>query len=443
MASLALEEPVGRAGVRVLGGISAFWVPLGLLSDGLATLVLPVHLERAGERGATTLGLVAFVGLAAGTAAQPVAGAISDRLRPVHGRRVVLVAGGLAAAVGLGLLAIAGSVATILLAFVAVQVAVATAQAAQQGYLPDLVPPAQRGIAAGLKGLADVGGAALGFVVLGALLNGGGPRPALIAAAAALLVGLLITVVLVREPRRRLAVSRGRLRRVLAVDLTRDRPFLTAVAARFLFLLGTFAVGRFFLFFVEDRIAAGGRDAALEAGALLGVLALVTALAAPPAGWAADRVGRHAVMLVGAAASATGVALLVTARSLDAVLAFGGLMAVGSAAFSAANWARTADTAPPAEAGRYLALANVGTAGAAAAAGLLGPLVDRGGAGPGGGYGALFAACALLFTASGAVVVVDRRREIARRRRVARSGRGMAAAPTGTSGNDQREVDHA
>jgi MFS family permease len=422
----------------VLGGISAFWVALGLLSDGLVTLVLPVHLERTGERGASVLGMFAFIGLAAGTAAQPVAGAISDRL----GRRVVLIAGGLAAIVGLGLLAAAGTVTAILLAFVAVQVAVATAQAAQQGYIPDLIPAAQRGTAAGLKGLADVGGAALGFVLLGALLNGGGPRPALMVAAAALLLGLVVTVILVREPRRqRAAVSRRPLHQVLAVDPARDRSFLVAVAARFLFLLGTFAVGRFFLFFVEDRIVASSGDTALEAGALLGVLALVTALAAPPAGWAADRVGRHAVMLVGAAASATGVGLLVTARSPGPVLAFGGLMAVGSAAFSAANWARTADAAPPAEAGRYLALANVGTAGAAAAAGLLGPLVDRGGADPGGGYGALFTACALLFAASGAVVALDRRHEVAQRR-VTGPDRAMAAAPAGTSRNDLREVDH-
>jgi MFS family permease len=428
---------VGRAGARVLGGISAFWVVLGLVSDGLVTLVLPVHLERAGERGATALGLLAFIGLAAGTAAQPVAGTISDRL----GRRVVLIAGGFAAIVGLGLLAAAGTVMAILLAFVAVQVALATAQAAQQGYIPDLVPAAQRGTAAGLKGLADVGGAALGFVLLGALLNSG-PRPALMAAAAALLLGLVVTVILVREPRRqRAAVSRRPLRQVLAVDPARDRSFLVAVAARFLFLLGTFAVGRFFLFFVEDRIVAGSGDTALEAGALLGVLALVTALVALPAGWAADRVGRHAVMLVGAAASATGVGLLVTASSSGAVLAFGGLMAVGSAAFSAANWARTADAAPPAEAGRYLALANIGTAGAAAGAGLLGPLVDRGGAGPGGGYGALFTACALLFAASGAVVALDRRHELAQRQ-ITGPDPAMAAAPAGTSRTDQREVDH-
>ena len=45
---------------------------------------------------------------------------------------------------------------------------------------------------------------------------------------------------------------------------------------------------------------------------------------------------------------------------------FGGLMALGSAAFAAANWALTADVAPPHEAARFLGLANIGTTGAEA-----------------------------------------------------------------------------
>jgi MFS family permease len=430
VASLAPGESAGRAGARVLGGISAFWLALGLLSDGLVTLILPVHLERAGEGGVAAFGLLAFIGLAAGAAVQPFAGAVSDRLRPAYGRRVVLVTGGLSAVAGLGLLAGAGSVFTVLLAFVTVQVAVAVAQAAQQGYLPDLVPVDQRGVAAGLKGLADVGGAAVGFVVLGALLDSRGSRFALAASGVVLLAGLAVTLLLVKEPRRRPLASHRPLRQVLVIDPTRDRSFLLLVAARFVFLLGTFAVGRFFLFFVEDRVIGRAGGAALEAGALLGVLALVTALAAPPAGWAADRFERHPVMLVGAVTSAAGVGLLVFARSPGAVLAFGGLMSIGSAAFSVANWARIADVAPAAEAGRYLALANLGTAGAAAAAGMLGLLVDRGGSGLGGGYGALFTICALLFATSAWIVAHDLHRD-------------PDVSSASQANPDQQEVDHA
>ena len=82
---------------------------------------------------------------------------------------------------------------------------------------------------------------------------------------------------------------------------------------------------------------------------------------------------------------------------------FGGLMALGSAAFAAANWALTADVVPPAEAARFFGLANFGTAGAAAAAGLFGPVVDWANAiGPGAGYGytLLFVASAFVFIAS-------------------------------------------
>jgi hypothetical protein len=73
-------------------------------------------------------------------------------------------------------------------------------------------------------------------------------------------------------------------------------------------------------------------------------------------------------------------------------------MALGSAAFAAANWAMTADLAPPQQAGRFFGLANVGVAGAAAAAGLFGPLVDAGNSfQPGLGFSAVFVIGALAF----------------------------------------------
>jgi MFS family permease len=106
-------------------------------------------------------------------------------------------------------------------------------------------------------------------------------------------------------------------------------------------------------------------------------------------------------MVAGAILSASGAALLLGAESEVHILLFGGLMSIGSAAFAGANWALTADLAPPAEAGRFMGLANFGTAGAVAAAGLLGPLIDGINlARPGLGYPALFAASASLFLAS-------------------------------------------
>jgi MFS family permease len=107
------------------------------------------------------------------------------------------------------------------------------------------------------------------------------------------------------------------------------------------------------------------------------------------------------MMLFGALVSAGGALLLIWAASAWQILFFGSLLSVGSAAFVSANWAMTADIVPKEEAGRFFRLANIGTAGAAAAAGLFGPLVDVFNlASPGTGYMALFMAAALSFLVS-------------------------------------------
>jgi MFS family permease len=93
------------------------------------------------------------------------------------------------------------------------------------------------------------------------------------------------------------------------------------------------------------------------------------------------------------------------AGSVPQIVLFGALMAVGSAAFSSGNWAMIADLVPSSESARFFGLANFGTAGAAAMAGLLGPLVD--GANrfmPGSGYPSLFFVSAIVFVASGFVL---------------------------------------
>jgi MFS family permease len=173
------------------------------------------------------------------------------------------------------------------------------------------------------------------------------------------------------------------------------------VAARFLFLLGTYAVGRFLLYFVADRLRLDPESAAETAGGLLAGLALLTALGGLAAGWAADRFGRMPLMLLGVLLSTAGILLLALASSAALIFVFGSLMALGSAAFASANWALTADVTPEGEGARFFGLANIGTAGAAAAAGLLGPVVDWGNASsPETGYTALFMVAGLACAAS-------------------------------------------
>ncbi len=389
-------------------GISIFWLALSLLSDGINTLVLPARLAGLVDEAhqASTLGLLSFAGLVTGMLVQPLAGAASDRWRsrlvwrqPV-GRKGFLVAGVALTLVFLAIFGLSGSLALLAIGYLLVQVSASLTQAAQQGFIPDLVPAAQRGKASGWKALMDIGGAMVGFALLGQLLGRGQPGLAVAAIGIGMVAALILTMALVREPSVCGEASLDRpmssLVSAFRLDLKTHRSFAWLVASRFLFLLGTYAVGRFLLYFVANRLGLGPAEAAQQAGGVLAGLALATVLGAPLAGWASDRWGRIPVIVFGALVSALGTFMLMFAASLGQIFAFGVLMSLGSAAFASANWALTADLVPPQEPARFFGLANIGTAGAAAAAGLFGPLVDWANTlYPGAGYPALFVVAAL------------------------------------------------
>lgn len=391
--------------MRLLIGISVFWLALSMLSDGVSTLLLPGYLlHLVGEsRQATVLGLLTAGGLLIGMLIQPVAGALSDRYRGRHGRRFFLAMGVGFILASLALLPVRSSLVFVAVSYVLVICAVNFAQAAQQGFIPDLVSRERRGLASGWKGFMDLGGALLGFIIVGQFVGAGATGTAIAVMAGVVMVTFLLTIALVREGRPQPRIGPGTFRpfEAFKLDLRAQRRFVWLIVSRFLFLLGTYAIGRFFLLFIAYRLGLDANEATEQAGELLAGLTLITVLASLPAGWAADRFGRLTLMLVGSMASAMGALALIVAGAGWQILLFGGLLAVGSAAFAGANWALTADYAPATEAARFFGLANFGTAGAAVVAGLIGPLVDWANAQSAGrGYTLLFVLAAVLFVAS-------------------------------------------
>lgn len=392
--------------LRLLLGINVFWFSLSFLTDGMNTLVLPVRLGGLvdARSQASLLGLFTFAGLIFAALIQPPAGAASDRLRRRFGRRGFIGLGLLLTLAGLFLFGTARSLPAFFVAYLAIQISASVGQAGQQGLLPDLVEEKRRGLASGIKGFMDLAGAMLGFVLLGRLLGSGQSSRALVAMAVALVAGYLLAVLLAQEEHRAAAPpprARFSLHETFTIDFSGRALFLRLLAARFLFLLGIYATGRFLLLFVADRLVLGPGPAAERAGNLLALLALITVLASPLAGWLADRLGRLPVMLAGSILGAAGAFLLIWATTSGLILAFGALMSLGSALFSGGSWALLADLVPKDESARYFGLANLSTTGAAATAGLFGPLIDAAGRlAPGLGYTALFAAAALAFLAS-------------------------------------------
>jgi MFS family permease len=392
--------------MRLLMGISIFWVALSMTFDGINTLVLPVQLiVLVNEKTqATSLGLLTFVGLLAGALIQPVAGAFSDHLHPRLGRKGFIGIGVLMSLVSLSLFVISKSLIMLMIAYPALQLSASLAQAGQQGLIPDLVDEDHRGLASGFKGFMDIGGAMLGFIILGQLLSSEKPVLAVGAIAAALVITYLIATVLTPEDQAGKQIVPKKeigLRQIFRIDIGQGRAFIHLLLARFLFLLGIYATGRFLLFFVAQRLGLEADQAAEQAGSLLAALAFITILASPITGWLADRFGRVTLMVVGSLLGGMSALLLILVVSAGQILLFGGLMSLGSAAFSGGSWALIANLAPKDESARYFGLANFSTAGAAAAAGLFGPVIDGvEHISAGNGYNILFILAALAFLMS-------------------------------------------
>jgi MFS family permease len=349
-------------------------VPLAFLTDGITNLVLPVQL--GGD--VTALGLISFVGLGAGAAIQPAAGWLGDRLRDRVDRRWLAVAAVIPAIAGLVLLARGGGLAAVAGSYLVVQLSAAAIQASQQTLIPEHLTTSGRGRASGIKAAADVGGSFVAFLVLGALLARGDVGGAAVVVGVVLLVATFAMVALV--PRGR-APAAGSPAATLSA-LTVPGRLVPLIVARFLFLLGTYTVGRFLVPLVADRLAVDVDDAAGRAGALLALLALGTAVAALAAGWLADRRDGRDLMAAGAAIGAAGVLGLIPSAGLAGLLVGGLAMSIGTALFVTANWAATAAAVPREAAGRLMGIANLGTALAAALAGLAALVIDAVGYAP-------------------------------------------------------------
>ena len=152
--------------------------------------------------------------------------------------------------------------------------------------------------------------------------------------------------------------------------------FVRLVVSRFLFLFGTYAMGRFLLLLVADRSGIDPAQAADATGGLLAIFTIATAVAALTFGRLADRRGRDGIMVLGIVVSAVGILAFAPSFGVPGVALGGLVMAVGTGAFVAANWAALTDLSPAEDAGWLMGLANIGTGGAAACAGLLGPVID-------------------------------------------------------------------
>jgi MFS family permease len=303
-ASLAARHP----GIAATAGVFAAAL-LAFLAIGAALPVLPGYVRGSLHAGDFAVGIVVGAFALTAVVCRPLAGRQAD----ARGRRVVLVAGCAAMALGGALYMLASSVAGLVGARLVVGAGEGAVYTAGATWAVDLAPEDRRGLALGLFGLAVWAGLSLGPLA-GELLRSGVGYDAVWSATALLpLAGALLALRLPEPEREGAAEKPGPL---AFFPRAAHRPGLALALAN----LGYAALAGFVVLHLRARGIGGG--ASVFTAFAIAVFACRLALSRVP-----DRAGARRTATAAGLLEALGLAIIALAHSL--VIALCGAIVIG------------------------------------------------------------------------------------------------------------------
>ncbi len=407
----ALPEALAEPTVRVRPGWMsllffaniALWLgvyaPIQVLLPKQAELLDAVNKE-------TVLGLVMGFGAAVALVANPAIGLLSDRTCSRFGRRHPwTVAGAIVAAVGLAVLALAPTVAVMIVGWCLVQGGLNGMLAALMAALPDRVPVQQLAVVGGLVGIAQMLGTVLGAVVVVVVLGIAGLPLAYAVCAGIVVIGAACFVL--RTPDARLPIESRPpwvLRQVLRdfwVSPRKHPDFAWAWSCHFMINLGNAFGTLYLLFFLQDAVHYPDPENGLLI--MMGLYGVALVAGAALAGHFSDKSGRRKpYVLAASGVMALAALLLVGWQSWPVALAASPLLGVGFGAYMAVALAMLTQVLPTAQnRAKDFGIINIANSLPQVVAPLVTPLVLA----YLGGYPGLFAASAVA-TLLAAVLVL-------------------------------------
>ena len=371
--ALAGGRPSKSLPLWMLVQLSLYWLGLSLIFSALDTVVLPERFTGLVESGSVNLavGVLSFCGAIVAVIVQPTIGSISDYTMTRWGRRKpYILIGSTLDIIFLAGLATSNTFLTITAFYMLLQFSSNFAQGPFQGYVPDLVPAQQVGIASALVGIMSVVGPVTGVIIASiplSLANGATPdfTAVTIALGVIELTTAVATVISVDEGRA--AKDRqGRSWRTIAVetwgrDVLRQRSFVYLVASRLFILAGVAMFVREADLYLHYVIGMDTNDRGLWVKVAALVLGVTVALVCLPAARLSDRLGRKPLIFAACAIGAAGSAIVLVAPTVQVAIAGGVVIGIASGIFVAVDWALMSDIIPKADAGRYMGLSNVAT----------------------------------------------------------------------------------
>jgi MFS family permease len=346
--------------------LSIYWLGIQTIWGGLNITIIPGRLDDLSrETQGTMLAIIMIAGAVAPIVIQPTVGVISDYTVTRWGRRKpYIVIGSLLDVVFLAGIALNNDFVAMVAFYFLLQVSSNLAQGPFQGYVPDLVPAKQVGLASGLMGLMLTLGTIVGVGI--ATIGGITGQVALATLALGFVEVVTMVILVATVDEGRAGPKRTRPWREIALsawgrDILDQRDVLWLLFVRLMFL-GAYnatliAIGYF-------RRSHGMTDAGADtivfvATAIVGV---TTALAAIPGGRLSDRFGRRAVIWAAGLIAAIGLLGVTFAPSPAFAVGSWVPFGIGMGLFLSADWALMADVIPKETAGRYMGILNAGTA---------------------------------------------------------------------------------
>jgi MFS family permease len=395
-----------RVRIFELINLNTYWLGLSFMWNSLHVLVLPAVLLGfvSDARKNTALGLLTFTGLIVAMIVQPISGGLSDRWMTRIGRRRPWIALGSGLdLIFLALLAVSTNLPLLALAYVGLQLTSNLAHGPAQGLMHDCVPASQMGMASGVKNVFDMAGLVISSLLIGRILDPEHIGSAMAIIAGFLVLGALFTLFGVRESRDPIGPDPGLegLPPLRELGLRTHPAFWRLIVVRLLFLSGVYGVQTFAQYFIRDTLAVA--DPVKLTGDLLATIVLTLIGFSILAGYLSDRYGRKPMHVLATILVVIGSVLMTTADTSTSILLYGSIIGAGIGLFISANWALANDLAPQGQAGKFLGLTNLATAGAGALSRLAGPGIDLiNGFRPGAylGYTALFIATAVMAVVS-------------------------------------------
>jgi len=326
-------------------------VPI-LVPDQVATILGADASQKEGLSGS-----VVAAGAAVALLVAPLAGALSDRRRSLHGRRrpflILGMAGTCLALLAMVPFAPGSSLLLYTAAFLNLQFWWNWAAGPYAGLIPDVVPEAARATASAWMNVMSVFGSISGNLLIALFYAPGRPATVVAMLVVINLACLALTLRFVREPPATAVAppfALGDFLRSFYLDPRAHGNFYWVLITRLAGNMGVWSIFTFLLFYLRDVIGIAKAETVLPV--LLGVGAVVAVPASMIGAWLADRYGLVRIVSTTSwimAAAATSYVLVAFAPNLMLVAPIVVVFAASYGAYQAVDWALALAVLPSGE----------------------------------------------------------------------------------------------